>query len=221
MTQLHDAMAARVARGEYPGLVILVAREDEVKVAEMGSLTRDNLFRITSMTKPVLAAATMMLVEDGVIALDEPVERLLPELAGQRVLASVDGPLEETVPANRPVSIEDLLTFRMGTGLLTEPSFMPPFPIVEAGEQLRLTLGPPDPRTPHPPDEWIRLFGTLPLMYQPGERWQRWCWASWPPAPQACLCRICCVPASSSRSAWWTPVSTPHRTTSAGYRITS
>jgi CubicO group peptidase (beta-lactamase class C family) len=171
MTQLDDAMAAWVDRGEYPGLVYLVAREDEVQVNELGSLARDNLFRITSMTKPVLAAATMMLVEDGTIALDEPIERLLPELAGQRVLARIDGPLEETVPAHRAVTVEDLLTFRMGSGLLTEPTFMPPFPIVEAGEQLRLTLGPPDPRSPHAPDEWIKLFGSLPLMYQPGERW--------------------------------------------------
>jgi len=172
-------MAARVAKGEYPGLVVLVARGDQVHVNEIGffnfdgkrPMTRDTLFRIASMTKPVVAAATMMLVEDGVIALDEPVDRLLPELAGPRVLARVDGPLDETVPARRAVTIEDLLTFRMGSGLLTEPTFMPSFPIVEAGEQLRLTLGPPDPRTPHPPDEWIRLFGTLPLMYQPGERW--------------------------------------------------
>lgn len=180
MTQLHDAMAARVAKGEYPGLVVLVARGDQVQVEEIGfftfdgkrPMTRDTLFRIASMTKPVVAAATMMLVEDGVIALDEPVDRLVPELAGPRVLARVDGPLEQTVPARRAITIEDLLTFRMGTGLLTEPSFMPPFPIVEAGERLRLTLGQPDPRSPHPPDEWIGLFGSLPLMYQPGERWQ-------------------------------------------------
>jgi len=89
MTRLHDAMAARVARGEYPGLVVLVARGDEVHTKEFGfhrfdgerPMTRDTLFRIASMTKPVLAAATMMLVEDGVIALDEPVDRLLPEPA--------------------------------------------------------------------------------------------------------------------------------------------
>jgi len=101
----------------------------------------------------------------------EPVDRLLPELAHRRVLARIDGPLDETVPAVRPITVEDLLTFRMGFGQLTEPTFNPPFPIVTAAEELDLVLGQPDPRTPHPPDEWIRLFGTLPLMYQPGERW--------------------------------------------------
>jgi CubicO group peptidase (beta-lactamase class C family) len=87
------------------------------------------------------------------------------------VLARVDGPLDETVPARRPVTVEDLLSFRLGFGTLTEPTFDPPFPIVKAAEELQLVLGAPDPRTPHDPDEWIRRFGTLPLMYQPGEHW--------------------------------------------------
>ncbi|MBO0871193.1 MAG: beta-lactamase family protein, partial [Micromonosporaceae bacterium] len=113
-----------------------------------------------------------MLVEDGTLELAEPVDRLLPELADRRVLARIDGPLEETVPAKRAITVEDLLTSRMGFGVLTEPTFDPPYPIVQAAERLELRLGPPDPRTPHPPDDWIRLFGTLPLMYQPGERWQ-------------------------------------------------
>jgi CubicO group peptidase (beta-lactamase class C family) len=176
---LHEAMAARVERGEFPGIVTLVARGDDVRVDAIGStafgggtpMTRDTIFRIASMTKPVLAAATMILVEDDVIDLEEPIHRLLPELAGQRVLARIDGPLDETVPARRPVTIEDLLTFRLGFGTITEPSFNPPFPIVEAAESLGLVLGRPDPRTPHDPDEWIRRFATLPLMAQPGERW--------------------------------------------------
>jgi CubicO group peptidase (beta-lactamase class C family) len=177
--RLHDAMAARVAAGELPGLVTVLACGDEVQVDTIGSyafdgtvpMRRDTLFRVASFTKPVLATATMLLVEDGTLDLAEPVDRLLPELADRRVLARIDGPLEETVPADRPITVGDLLTFRMGFGLLTEPTFNPPFPIVTAADDLHLVLGPPDPRTPHPPDEWIRLFGTLPLMYQPGERW--------------------------------------------------
>jgi CubicO group peptidase (beta-lactamase class C family) len=177
--QLHDAMAARVAAGELPGLVTVLARGDEVYVDAIGSfafdgaepMRRDALFRVGSFTKPVLATVTMMLVEDGTIDLAEPVDRLLPELADRRVLARIDGPLDETVPAHRPITVDDLLTFRLGFGLLTEPTFNPPFPIVTAGEDLNLVLGQPDPRTPHPPDEWIRRFASLPLMYQPGERW--------------------------------------------------
>jgi CubicO group peptidase (beta-lactamase class C family) len=173
-------MAARVAAGELPGMVTVLARGDEVHVDAIGSyaldsdvpMRRDTLFRLASLTKPVLAAATMALVEEGRLDLAQPVDRLLPELADRRVLARVDGPLDETVPAHRPITVDDLLTFRMGFGMLTEPTFDPPFPIVTAAAELDLVLGPPDPRTPHTPDEWIRLFGTLPLMYQPGERWQ-------------------------------------------------
>jgi CubicO group peptidase (beta-lactamase class C family) len=124
------------------------------------------------MTKPILAAATMMLVEDGTLALNEPVDRLLPELARRRVLTRIDGPLDQTVPANRPITVEDLLTFRMGYGMIFEPVFEPPYPIINAANEMQLAMGPPDPRTPHNPDEWIRRFGMLPLMYQPGERWQ-------------------------------------------------
>ncbi len=113
-----------------------------------------------------------MTVEDGKLALDEPVDRLLPELANRKVLKRIDGSLDDTVPANRSITVEDLLTFRMGYGLVLEPGFEPPFPVINAANELQLVMGPPDPRTPHDPDEWIRRFGTLPLMSQPGERWQ-------------------------------------------------
>ena len=180
LDRLHEAMAARVDKGELPGLVTLVAKGDDVRVDTIGftafdgaePMRRDTIFRIASMTKPVLAAATMMLVEDGRLGLDEPVDRLLPELADRRVLKQVDGPLDETVPADRPITVEDLLTLRLGFGTIIEPSFDPPFPINKAANDLQLVLGAPDPRTPHDPDEWIKRFGTLPLMYQPGERWQ-------------------------------------------------
>jgi CubicO group peptidase (beta-lactamase class C family) len=180
LDRLHLAMAARVANGELPGMVTLVAQGGETHVDAIGTMAfsdhrpmrRDTIFRITSMTKPMLATATMMLVEDGTLALDEPIDRLLPELANRRVLRNIDGPLDDTVAANRPITVEDLLTFRMGYGMLIEPTFDPPFPIVRAANELQLVMGPPDPRTPHDPDQWIERFGTLPLMYQPGERWQ-------------------------------------------------
>jgi len=173
-------MAARVAKGELPGMVTLVARGADVHVDAIGTMAfgsdqpmrRDTIFRIASMTKPILALATMMLVEDGALALDEPVDRLLPELAHRKVLKRIDGPLDDTVPARRSVTIDDLLTFRMGHGLIVEPTFDPPYPIVNAANDQRLVMGPPDPRTPYDPDEWIKRFGTLPLMYQPSERWQ-------------------------------------------------
>lgn len=180
LERLHRAMAARVAHGELPGMVTLVAHGENVHVDTIGVMAfgsndpmrRDTIFRIASMTKPILATATMMLVEDGKLALDEPVDRLAPELANRRVLKRIDGPLDDTVAAERPITVEDLLSFRMGYGMVFEPSFEPPYPIINAANKLQLVMGPPDPRTPHDPDEWLRRFGTLPLMYQPGQRWQ-------------------------------------------------
>ena len=183
LDRLRDAMATRVAAGEMPGIVTVVtvvADDEDARVDAIGLTTfggtepmrRDTIFRIASMTKPILAAATLMLIETGELALDDRVDRFLPELAGQRVLRHVDGPLDDTVPLARPITVEDLLTFRMGFGHLFEPTYQPPFPIINAANDLRLVIAEPDPRTPHPPDEWIRLFGSLPLMLQPGERWQ-------------------------------------------------
>jgi CubicO group peptidase (beta-lactamase class C family) len=180
LDRLHAAMATRVEKKDMPGIVTLVAEGDDVHVDAIGAkafdspepMRRDTPFRIASMTKPILATATMMLVEAGKLRLDDAVDRWLPELANRRVLRNVDGPLDDTVPARRPITVDDLLTFRMGFGTLVEPTFDPPFPIVNAAKELQLVVSQPDPRTPHAPDEWITRFGTLPLMYQPGERWQ-------------------------------------------------
>ena len=179
LDRLHAAMASRVERNELPGLVTLVARGDRVHVDAIGvtafggsePMRRETPFRIASLTKPILAAAAMMLVEDGALALDDAVDQWLPELANRRVLKNIDGPLDDTVAAHRPITLFDLLTSRMGFGMIVEPSFDPPFPIVKAADALELALSRPDPRTPHAPDEWIKRFGTLPLLAQPGERW--------------------------------------------------
>lgn len=179
LATLHDAMAARVSARELPGLVTLLARGDDVRLDSIGTyglqddrvIGLDTPMRVASLTKPVLAAVTMMLAEDGTLELAAPVDRWLPELADRRVLTQVDGPLGETVPADRPITVEDLLTYRMGFGMLTEPTFDPPFPIVTTANGMGLALGPPEPRTVYGPDDWIERFATLPLMYQPGDRW--------------------------------------------------
>lgn len=168
-------MASHVERGDVPGLVGLVSRRGEVRVETLGVQTagappikRDSLFRIASMTKPVTAAATMILVDEGLVRLDEPVDRLLPELADRRVLKSVDGPVDETVPADRPITVRDLLTFTLGYGYLFSDT---PYPIHEAVARLGLAPGPPKPSDKPAPDEYMRRLGTLPLLFQPGERW--------------------------------------------------
>jgi CubicO group peptidase (beta-lactamase class C family) len=175
--RMHDVMAGYVERGEVPGIVTLVSRRGETHVDAIGMkalgasdpIRRDTIFRIASMTKPIAAAAAMILVEECKLRLDEPVDRLLPELADRKVLQRLDGPLDETVPANRPISVRDLLTFRMGFGIVMAPPGT--YPIQRVVSELQIFQGPPRPQAPPAPDEWIRRLGTLPLMHQPGEKW--------------------------------------------------
>jgi CubicO group peptidase (beta-lactamase class C family) len=122
------------------------------------------------LTKPITAAAAMILVDDGVLQMNGAVQEYLPELADRRVLRSLDAAVDDTVPADRAITLDDLLTYRMGFGAIMAPPDT--YPIQAAERELQLaTLGPPWPPSPHTPDEWIARFATLPLMHQPGERW--------------------------------------------------
>lgn len=93
---------------------------------------------------------------------------MVPEMADRRVLKHVDGPIDDTVPAHRSITVRDLLTMRMGFGVILQPGG---FPIRDKGEEMGVMPGPPQPQAQPDPDEWIRRLGALPLMYQPGERW--------------------------------------------------
>jgi CubicO group peptidase (beta-lactamase class C family) len=175
--RIRDVMAGYVERGEVPGIVTLVSRRGEVHVEAIGSLAigggpvrRDTIFRIASLSKPVAAVAAMILVEECRLRLDEPVDRLLPELAGRRVLKRLDGPLDDTVPAKRSITVRDLLTLRMGIGHAMDASSSG-WPIQQEFQRQGILQGPPRPQTLPAPDEWMRRVGTLPLMHQPGERW--------------------------------------------------
>jgi CubicO group peptidase (beta-lactamase class C family) len=135
-------------------------------------MAADTICRLGSMTKPIVAACAMTLVEDGTLRLDDPVDALLPELAAMTVLADPNGPLDDTVPANRPITLRDLLTYKLGTGM-TVGAASATAPISGALGALL-----PDDGTvywggksPPTPDEWIRGLGEIPLVYQPGERW--------------------------------------------------
>lgn len=180
LERFDEIAATHVANDADPGLVALAAHGDDVHAVTRGALSigganvrRDSLFRISSVTKPITGAATLALVEEGLLTLDEPVDRLLPELAGRRVLRRWDGPLDDTVPAARPITARDLLTFTLGFGMDVAMFMSPePWPVVAAAVELHLaTLGPPQPLEQPDPDTWIAGFGTLPLMAQPGERW--------------------------------------------------
>jgi CubicO group peptidase (beta-lactamase class C family) len=178
LARLRDVMAGHVEHDSVGGVAWLVARDEDIEVGVAGALTRgearpvrrDSIFRIASMTKPVTAVAALILVEECRLRLDDPVDELLPELAGRRVLVDGRGPLDgDTVPAQRAITVHDLLTFRLGLGMdFTAPW---PQPLLEEMGRLGMGNGPPQPQEPPAPDEWVRLLGTVPLLYQPGERW--------------------------------------------------
>jgi CubicO group peptidase (beta-lactamase class C family) len=177
LTRMNGIMTGYVDSGEVPGIVTLVSRRGQVDVNSIGvkkagennPVQRDTIFRISSMTKPITAAATMILVEECALRLDEPVDRLLPELANRKVLKRLNSKLDDTVPAKRAITVRDLLTFRMGFGqMVASPDA---YPILKAANELQIGMGAPSPASIPAPDEWIHRLGTLPLMYQPGEIW--------------------------------------------------
>ncbi len=173
----QTALGRHIENGSLPGLVALRAQGKQIEVYTAGALSltdptpmaRDTLFRIASMTKPIAAAAAMMLVDEGALSLDDPVDHWLPELADRRVLRALDGPLDETVPAHRPLTARDLLTMRMGLGYILARS--DDYPIQHAIKDLNILQGMPRLQEWPDPDTWIAGVGTLPLMAQPGERW--------------------------------------------------
>src|SRR5215471_8257038 len=130
LRRMDDVLAGHVEHGRVPGLVTLLSRRGQVHVNTIGMkalggndpVRRDTIFRITSMTKPITAVAAMILVEECKLRLDDPIDHLIPELANRRVLERIDGPLDDTVPASRPITVRDLLTFRMGLGMIWGPS---------------------------------------------------------------------------------------------------
>jgi CubicO group peptidase (beta-lactamase class C family) len=168
---LADILESHVRRGHVAGAVGLVALGDSVLVTSAGvqdlqthtEMRRDTMFRIASMTKPVTAAAAMLLVDEGKIALDGPVDRWLPELAERRVLRTPEAPLDDTVPAERPITLEDLLTLRAGIGWIQSG------PLAE--EMARLGVAPGPDVIQFGADEFMARIGRLPLASQPGTRW--------------------------------------------------
>ncbi|MFC5144194.1 serine hydrolase domain-containing protein [Streptomyces aureoversilis] len=174
MTDLHDVLEPYVRSGAVPGAVALVARAGRVEAEALGSLdadgtapmARDSVFRVASLTKPVTAAAVMMLAEDGRMALDEPVARWLPELASPVVVRTPESAVGDVVPAARPVTVTDLLTFRAGYGFPADFSLPAVAALFEEVQGHILA-----PQDTLPPDEWLAALARIPMLHQPGEAW--------------------------------------------------
>ncbi|MFF3329714.1 serine hydrolase domain-containing protein [Streptomyces sp. NPDC002888] len=173
MNALHKTLRRYVDDGTVPGAVGLVARGDEVEVVAVGSvdadgsapMARESLFRIASITKPLTAAALLTLVDDGRPALDSPVAEWLPELADPVVVRTPSGPVDDVVPAARPITVEDLLSSRPGWGFPSDfalPAVQALFGVQKDG---RAPQAYPD------PDTWLADLARVPLLHQPGEAW--------------------------------------------------
>src|SRR4051812_43518565 len=153
LARLAGEMQLHVEQDRVGGLAWLVAADDQVEVGVAGRLTRgepapvarDSIFRISSMTKPIVAVAALILVEEYRLRLDDPVDALFPELADRRVLVDARGPIDgETVAAQRPITLHDLLTFRLGIGMDFSAPW--PQPFLDALAELELGAGPPSRR---------------------------------------------------------------------------
>jgi CubicO group peptidase (beta-lactamase class C family) len=175
LARLHGTLLRHVDSGRLPGLVAVIGRRGAEHVDAIGTLAfdraarmqLDTIFRLASVTKPITAVAAMILVEECRLRLDDPVDEFLPELANRKVLRTIDSELDDTVPARRPITVRDLLTFRSGYG---EVAFLSPTcPLQSALIDARLPLS--TFTFPGTHDEFMQRVGGLPLASQPGERW--------------------------------------------------
>jgi CubicO group peptidase (beta-lactamase class C family) len=171
MTSLAELLRPLVDSRLVPGLVAAVGRGDELDVVVLGDaavggrpMAPDALFRIASITKPMMAAVALTFVAEGALDLDQPVGELLPELAAPVVVRSMTGPIDDTVPASRPITLRHLLTSTNGHGFPSDFSAPVAQLLVE-----RLLQGPPAPQRVPPPDDWMAILSEIPLLHQPGE----------------------------------------------------
>jgi CubicO group peptidase (beta-lactamase class C family) len=172
MTDLRELLETHVNQGTIAGAVALVTKGEQLEVAVAGHLdlagtapmARDSIFRLASTTKPIAAAAGMVLVDDGRIGLDDPVARWLPEIAAPRVVRTPSSPLDDTVAAERPITVRHLLASRSGWGFPADfslPAIQPLFSELSQGPSV----------VQLPVDEWMNRLARIPLLHQPGDGW--------------------------------------------------
>lgn len=171
LARVSHALQRFVDSGDVAGIVTLVWRHGEIAhVDTLGwrdletqrPMTRDTLFRIASMTKPVTSVAALMLVEEGRLDFESPASKWLPELANLAVLASPDAPLDQTEPIRAPITLVDLLTHRAGFAyhFTADGALAEAYERVFNGFDMMVD-----------PGRWLDHVAELPLMYQPGTRW--------------------------------------------------
>ncbi len=174
MGSLKDVLDDHLGRGQLPGAVALVDRGGRTEVESVGwsdvggtsPMTRESIFRVASLTKPITAAAVMLLAEDGRLRLEDPVTRWLPELESPRVVRAPAGPVDDVVPAARGITVHDVLSSRAGYGFPADFS-LPAVQLLFS----ELNQGPPQPQQVAAPEDWMAALARIPLLHQPGEAW--------------------------------------------------
>jgi len=170
LARLGSVMRGEIERGRVPGAVALVARRGRLAYFESygrrdprspDPMARDSIFRIYSMTKPIVSVAAMMLWEEGRFLLSDPIEKYLPEL-GRRQVAVVRGAEIELVDAERPITIQDLL--RHTSGLTYEFRGSGPVHKMYTAERIYS-------RNQSNADQ-VATLAKLPLLHQPGTKWE-------------------------------------------------
>ncbi|ABY22663.1 beta-lactamase family protein [Renibacterium salmoninarum ATCC 33209] len=167
-----NSIDSAVAAGHMPGAVAGVRRNGVTEFHAAGfkafgsdePMQENTQFRIASLSKLIAGALGALVLDEGLIALDDPVSKWLPEFSEPRVLIDPAGPLDSTVPAVRPITVQQLFTFTMGIGVIFEPT-----PLSEAVRSAGIgaSIFPPDMTG----DEYLAKLSALPLAHQPGERW--------------------------------------------------
>jgi CubicO group peptidase (beta-lactamase class C family) len=178
MARIAPVMKGQIDKGIFPGAITLIARHGQVvhyethgfqDAAKTKPMTKDALFRLASMTKPIVAVAAVMLVEQGAIKLNDPIINWLPELKGLKVETQKidkDGTVKVVdVPLDRPIWVQDLLRHTAGFVYAASTSS----PRIKAmyekanieGREAEITG-----------DEMLKALGSIPLAHQPGTFWE-------------------------------------------------
>jgi len=141
------------------GKLDLYAVEGWLDADHKNRMREDAIFYLASLSKPVTGVAALILMEQGKIKPEDPIDRWLPELANRKVLRKPDGPLDETIPSPRAITVSDLLSMHMGMG-----GDGPAGPFADA---LKANAWTPD----SDPDTWLKHLAEIPLQFAPGEKW--------------------------------------------------
>jgi CubicO group peptidase (beta-lactamase class C family) len=169
LARMSDAFKREIDKGTIPGLTVMVARRGQIGWFEAlgrqnptasAPMTRDSIFRIYSMTKPIVSIGIMQLVEDGYLLLSEPLAKYIPEFSEQKVGVENNGKLE-LAPLVRPITIQDLL--RHTSGLTNDTAGNGP--VQQMYQQSRIR----DRGISNA--EHAAIVAAMPLICQPGAEW--------------------------------------------------